>query len=628
MHKFRFYVILFTLVLFSSCTTSVDLTLTSTEEFLLEVVIPTATNSVTPTPTSTTIPTQTPSPTLPPYDINNYQPPEGATFVNIRVKSGSSVTVDDLVEVMPWYRDKEYPNNEIIQAALENQHFSIEENRVVTGFGALYVLPFPEFIEYFREHFEFTREPPVIPLGRQVTPARFEKHQSAWNYDLPFAAYVIDHEIRLVVSNQATLDTGILALNIEPDSKLKIKIEENELDPNLILEGENFIGIPLRTIIGTGMDFGMKGDVLEKTMTVEGLVAELNFRVRISPAHYVISLGTRWETAEGFIPKLPSHIEKIANLGATSVDFGVVYFVTDDYSDDVWAGTWTADEESIRAFAEHVRLNNLKSFLSFRLECNDWQDSDCWPGGLLYANKEKLKESYMNDFIIPMAILSERNGIDSISISNEIDWVVSDTEYLIQLLSEVRKVYSGEVGVQLEPGNATEGELMGWNPFGSIYDKSKPKAVNAFDWWGLNLYFPGKNSEMCSDKEALTAFITSTMDEVAQQFISIGIDLNKIRISENGTNAYEGGCTIPWRYWPWYEDQPYNKEDQAMYIEVIFDSFQFSELGEVGGHTVFAYQITGCQELTCAGLPPLYDKNPYFDDIFKEYAPFVPIEKK
>ena len=98
----------------------------------------------TPEATSTPIPSKTPT-SLPPFSIEDYQPPENAIKTSVRIPANSKPTVSDLANAMPWYSFSPYSNSEVLRAALEQAGFKIGENRQVTGNGELYLIPNQEF---------------------------------------------------------------------------------------------------------------------------------------------------------------------------------------------------------------------------------------------------------------------------------------------------------------------------------------------------------------------------------------------------------------------------------------------------------------------------------------------------
>ncbi len=429
---------------------------------------------------------------------------------------------------MPWYSFEPYPNSEVLKNELMRAGFKINSDGIVTGNGDLYLIPTPEFLDYFKKNLSLGESYDRFYPGKQVTAMRFEKYIPDSKEGVPFLAYLEPTELRIVVPDIQTLEGEILALNIDPSIISSVFLDGQPIEPQEILSKGNYIGVFLRTIVEKEMDFGLNAKTFSRSLKIIDSRGEVKINILIAPAHWNVSLGNSWEGSKPFNEKVSEKATRIAEDGATGMEFAITYFVKDEYSNVIYKGMWSADETTIRNIAENAKRNGLRSGLALHVVVDEekWQ----WAGLLHPNDMNELKRTYADDYVIPVALLAEKYGIDSISIFNELDWAVSDERYALDLIRRVRSEYSGEIGIKLASwkGNQPGGFLKAMD-YGSIFNILSIAVIEEIDWLGLNLYVPGPTRESCSDKETLMTYMIPQLNYISGEFRARGVDINKLR---------------------------------------------------------------------------------------------------
>ncbi len=300
-----------------------------------------------------------------------------------------------------------------------------------------------------------------------------------------------------------------------------------------------------------------------------------------------VTLGAHYEP-DNFERYLEQELPKIAELGANHVGLAYVWYMTDRYASEVHPApsTWTPGQfgithsiTDVRRFVSEAHRLGLKIDLSLQLVCH-FGLSGCWAGSIQPEDQAAWDDSYIYDYIVPMAELAQELGVERLTIANELESMQRREDFMLELISQVRQVYDSDIIIGL--GMWGGDEFGGDAGFGG-YRNVPVSILRAVDQVGLHLYVSGSTDGDATIEEMIARMIPQ-MDGVAAYYQSLGV--SNLTIPEAGVSIMDGGSIIPWRV-DFPEDTPLDLQEQANYYTAFLQALERSELGPMVDGTVF-----------------------------------------
>jgi len=300
-----------------------------------------------------------------------------------------------------------------------------------------------------------------------------------------------------------------------------------------------------------------------------------------------VTLGAHYEP-DNFGRYLDQELPKIDGLGANHVGLAYVWYMTDAHASNVHPApsTWTPGQfgithsiTDVREFVRKARELDLKVELSLQLVCH-FGLSGCWAGSIQPEDQGAWDDSYIYDYIVPMAELAQELQIERLTVANELESMQRREDFMLELIGQVKRVYDGEIVIGLSMWG---GDGFGGDAGSGGYRNVPISVLQAVDQVGLHLYVSGSSDGEATATEMVTRMIPQ-MNSVADYYQSIGID--HLTIPEAGASIMDGGSVIPWRV-NFPQDTPVDREEQADYYAAFLEALELSDLGPMVDGTIF-----------------------------------------
>lgn len=300
-----------------------------------------------------------------------------------------------------------------------------------------------------------------------------------------------------------------------------------------------------------------------------------------------VTLGAHYEP-DNFERYLEQELSKIAGLGANHVGLAYVWYMTDRYASEVHPApsTWTPGQfgithsiTDVQRFVSEAHRLGLKVDLSLQLVCH-FGLSGCWAGSIQPEDQAAWDVSYIYDYIVPMADMAQELGVERLTIANELESMQRREDFMLELISQVRQVYDGDIIIGLSMWGGDE--FGGDAGFGG-YRNVPASVLRAVDYVGLHLYVSGSTDGDATIEEMMARMIPQ-MNSVAAYYQSIGV--SNLTIPEAGASIMDGGSIIPWQV-GFPEDTPLDLQEQADYYAAFFQALERSELGPMVDGAIF-----------------------------------------
>lgn len=235
-------------------------------------------------------------------------------------------------------------------------------------------------------------------------------------------------------------------------------------------------------------------------------------------------------------------LDRLSDLGVTSVSFVFPVFQRSWTATEVYAdGEHTPTEANIIAFSRAAHKRGLSVMLRPILDEESLLVDSQWRGTLQPTDRAAWFASY-GSLMLDYARFAEDEGIESLSIGTEFLSLEKETTFWIELISEVRSVFSGRVSYSYN------------------WDAQDLGFAGSLDYVGIDAFFPLHLPPDATVYELVRAW-QPWLDTLWNIQHVTGKD---VILTEVGTRSEAGSYQAPW---VWEGHGPPSQEDQANYFE-------------------------------------------------------------
>lgn len=257
---------------------------------------------------------------------------------------------------------------------------------------------------------------------------------------------------------------------------------------------------------------------------------------------------------------LGDELVTLAGFHMDTVRINNMWFMSQPGSSEIRAvpELGSPSDDGLQFFAKTVYDHGMDSWLALHINYDDWKGGFGWRGD---PNWTEWEENYTN-YILQYAKFAENNGIDYISIANELPVVITREEYMTGLIRKIKDVYSGQVAVTIDACPMENYKLI---PAGVLKES---------DIIGLNLY-PSPQTFSGATVEEMTRKLIPYFNRVADHFS--GVDYKSLVITEFGVSRLDGSTSVECTWMTPKTDQE-DLQEMADYYQAFAMALEQSRL--------------------------------------------------
>jgi hypothetical protein len=262
-----------------------------------------------------------------------------------------------------------------------------------------------------------------------------------------------------------------------------------------------------------------------------------------------------------FLLNFSKELDTLATFHVDTVRLDLSWFMPEPGSFEIRSVSdlGSLNDDGLRFFARTVYDHGMDSWLSLHLYYDDWSGGVGWQEEI---NWDKWEASYTN-YILYYAELAESNGIDYLSIVNERPAIISREEFMVELIRNVRRIYSGKIAVNTSvcPGDD--------------YTSIPPEVLKESDIIGLNLY-PSPQTPSDTTIEEMSSKLVPSLNRIADYFS--GLEYKSLVITEFGVSRLDGSTSMQCTFMLPKTDQE-DLQEMANYYQAFASALEQSRLG-------------------------------------------------
>ena len=246
--------------------------------------------------------------------------------------------------------------------------------------------------------------------------------------------------------------------------------------------------------------------------------------------------------APDFVQKTQVVLDRLVGLGVTSVSFVFPVFQQNWTATDVYTDAErTPSGKNMSAFVRAAHERGMSVVLRPTLDEGSLVTDGKWRGTLQPADLMAWFSSY-GVLMEGYAVFAESEGVESFIVGTEFSLLEKETAFWDDLISDVRKVYTGRVSYSYN------------------WDAQDLGFAGSLDYVGVDAFFPLDLPPGASVDELVLAW-QPWLDMLWNIQQVTGKD---VTLTEVGTRSEAGSYQAPW---VWEGDGPLSQEDQANYFE-------------------------------------------------------------
>jgi hypothetical protein len=241
--------------------------------------------------------------------------------------------------------------------------------------------------------------------------------------------------------------------------------------------------------------------------------------------------------------KVRQELNRLATLGANSVGLVFPIYQTTAQSADVHADpTKTPSADRIALFIRQAHQRGFTVLLRPLLDEHSLALDGQWRGTIQPTSVDAWFQAYQ-ELILGYARLAQREHVDALGVGSELNSLEADGVQWLQLINQVRQVYSGLV------------------TYSSTFSNGYPAGfASALDFLGVDAYYPMAVQAGATVKDLELAW-RPWIAELERIHAASG---KPITITEIGTPSRAGSYLTPWTLKP---GAPLDLETQSRYYQ-------------------------------------------------------------
>lgn len=236
-------------------------------------------------------------------------------------------------------------------------------------------------------------------------------------------------------------------------------------------------------------------------------------------------------------------LDRLTRLGVNSVSINFPIYQDDVWDTEVRKYEWTPDEETLATLVNEAKIRGFTVTIRPLLDEKTLKARQGdWRGTIRPASVKKWFNSY-TELVVNYACFAEENEVDILSIGVELSSMEKETEQWNNLISSVKKIYSGQLIYSVNWHNAFNNEIEFWDKL---------------DFIGIDAFFPLDVSEKATVEDLTKAWepwILKVND--LQNFHE-----KPVVFTEAGTVSQVGSFRWSWR---WDHGVPVDMKAQEIY---------------------------------------------------------------
>lgn len=230
-----------------------------------------------------------------------------------------------------------------------------------------------------------------------------------------------------------------------------------------------------------------------------------------------------------FDTKVQRTLNRLVTIGANSVSLGFPIFQENWTSSELWVDEdITLSENNIRTFIRKAHERELTVMIRPLLDEKTLYQDGQWRGSIQPKDIDAWFESYSN-ILLEYARICEEEKVDILNIGAELSSLEPETEKWLNLIKEVRSIFSGQLTYSANWHNVFDEDVQFWSEL---------------DFISIDAFFPLNVSEEATKEELFFAWqpwIEKTKELKGQYNIPIVF-------TEVGTVSQAGSYREPWRW--------------------------------------------------------------------------------
>ena len=261
-----------------------------------------------------------------------------------------------------------------------------------------------------------------------------------------------------------------------------------------------------------------------------------------------------------FLKNFSKELDTFATFHVDTVRLDLSWFMPEPGSIEIRSvpDLGSLHDDGLRFFARTVYDHGMDSWLSLNLYYDDWTGTVDWQEDI---NWDELETNYAN-FILYYAKLAEDNGIDYLSIVNERSAILSRAEFMVDLIRNVRRIYSGKIAVNTSVCPQDDHTLI------------PPEVVTESDIIGLNFY-PSPQTPSGATIEEMASKLVPSFNRMADYFS--GLEYKSLVITEFGVSRLDGSTAVQCTFMKPKTDQE-DLQEMADYYQAFASALEQSRL--------------------------------------------------